>query len=177
MIKGKSPEEIRKLFNIVNDFTPEEEVGWLVSCIRSCRIFLFLPRFGYSNFLTHFFSRLKSRRRTNGLKTDERLVWSWSRYDMFVGKIVPPDVLVEYSACVSPIVTESKPIPHPHSIMLHATDVRSKRYQSLHTRKSARLVLDNSHSYTRSLPHVDCSIETQKDYRGLRKSHIASLGP
>lgn len=26
MIKGKSPEEIRKLFNIVNDFTPEEEV-------------------------------------------------------------------------------------------------------------------------------------------------------
>jgi hypothetical protein len=26
MIKGKTPEEIRKLFNIVNDFTPEEEV-------------------------------------------------------------------------------------------------------------------------------------------------------
>jgi hypothetical protein len=26
MIKGKSPEEIKKLFNIVNDFTPEEEV-------------------------------------------------------------------------------------------------------------------------------------------------------
>jgi len=25
MIKGKSPEEIRKKFNIVNDFTPEEE--------------------------------------------------------------------------------------------------------------------------------------------------------
>ncbi|CAG7846325.1 SubName: Full=Related to SKP1-Kinetochore protein complex CBF3, subunit D {ECO:0000313/EMBL:CCA69667.1} [Serendipita indica DSM 11827] len=25
MIKGKSPEEIRKLFNIVNNFTPEEE--------------------------------------------------------------------------------------------------------------------------------------------------------
>jgi len=25
MIKGKSPEEIRKAFNIVNDFTPEEE--------------------------------------------------------------------------------------------------------------------------------------------------------
>jgi len=25
MIKGKQPEEIRKLFNIVNDFTPEEE--------------------------------------------------------------------------------------------------------------------------------------------------------
>merc|ERR1712014_259291 len=25
MIKGKSPEEIRKLFNIKNDFTPEEE--------------------------------------------------------------------------------------------------------------------------------------------------------
>lgn len=29
MIKGKTPEEIRKLFNIVNDFTPEEEVGSL----------------------------------------------------------------------------------------------------------------------------------------------------
>jgi hypothetical protein len=26
MIKGRTPEEIRKLFNIVNDFTPEEEV-------------------------------------------------------------------------------------------------------------------------------------------------------
>jgi Skp1 family, dimerisation domain len=26
MIKGKTPEEIRKLFKIVNDFTPEEEV-------------------------------------------------------------------------------------------------------------------------------------------------------
>lgn len=25
MIKGKSPEEIRKLFHIKNDFTPEEE--------------------------------------------------------------------------------------------------------------------------------------------------------
>jgi hypothetical protein len=29
MIKGKTPEEIRKLFNIVNDFTPEEEVSAL----------------------------------------------------------------------------------------------------------------------------------------------------
>jgi hypothetical protein len=29
MIKGKTPEEIRKLFNIVNDFTPEEEVPYL----------------------------------------------------------------------------------------------------------------------------------------------------
>merc|ERR1712109_267376 len=26
MIKGKTPEEIRKTFNIVNDFTPEEEM-------------------------------------------------------------------------------------------------------------------------------------------------------
>lgn len=25
MIKGKTPEELRKHFNIVNDFTPEEE--------------------------------------------------------------------------------------------------------------------------------------------------------
>jgi len=25
MIKGKSPEELRKLFNVENDFTPEEE--------------------------------------------------------------------------------------------------------------------------------------------------------
>ena len=25
LIKGKTPEEIRKTFNIINDFTPEEE--------------------------------------------------------------------------------------------------------------------------------------------------------
>ena len=30
MIKGKTPEEIQKLFKIVNDFTPEEEVNDLV---------------------------------------------------------------------------------------------------------------------------------------------------
>ena len=33
MIKGKTPEEIRKLFNIVNDFTPEEEVSDVLSCL------------------------------------------------------------------------------------------------------------------------------------------------
>ncbi len=27
MLKGKSPEQIRALFDIVNDFTPEEEVS------------------------------------------------------------------------------------------------------------------------------------------------------
>ena len=36
MIKGKTPEEIRKLFNIVNDFTPEEEV-------RISTLFLHFP--------------------------------------------------------------------------------------------------------------------------------------
>ena len=34
MIKGKTPEEIRKLFNIVNDFTPEEEVRYMPSYMR-----------------------------------------------------------------------------------------------------------------------------------------------
>jgi len=33
MIKGKTPEEIRKLFNIVNDFTPEEEVSDVFSLL------------------------------------------------------------------------------------------------------------------------------------------------
>ncbi len=51
MIKGKTPEEIRKLFNIVNDFTPEEEVR---------------PLFALSVALSHALStyRRKSRRRT-----------------------------------------------------------------------------------------------------------------
>ena len=31
MIKGKSPEEIRKTFNIKNDFTPEEEAATLAA--------------------------------------------------------------------------------------------------------------------------------------------------
>lgn len=38
MIKGKSPEEIRKLFNIVNDFTPEEEVRLHTSTIIPMQI-------------------------------------------------------------------------------------------------------------------------------------------
>ena len=51
MIKGKTPEEIRKLFNIVNDFTPEEEV-------KSLPAFLL-------HWLTHVLQhRLRSRRKT-----------------------------------------------------------------------------------------------------------------
>ncbi len=51
MIKGKTPEEIRKLFNIVNDFTPEEEVTDLVLWIGG-------------QLLTLLYHRLRSRRRT-----------------------------------------------------------------------------------------------------------------
>ena len=53
MIKGKTPEEIRKLFNIVNDFTPEEEVS---DRVRRCLGYVLLTR--------RFPLRLKSRRRT-----------------------------------------------------------------------------------------------------------------
>lgn len=52
MIKGKTPEEIRKTFNIPNDFTPEEEeevrrenqwaFGAFFSCVLSCSFFLHL---------------------------------------------------------------------------------------------------------------------------------------
>jgi len=39
MIKGKTPEEIRKTFNIKNDFTPaEEEQVCAYCCWRLCRI-------------------------------------------------------------------------------------------------------------------------------------------
>ena len=47
MIKGKTPEEIRKLFNIVNDFTPEEEVQFLVFLFSSwSKLSLFLCSLG-----------------------------------------------------------------------------------------------------------------------------------
>ena len=42
MIKGKTPEEIRKLFNIVNDFTPEEEVRSSTSFLETSPDILFL---------------------------------------------------------------------------------------------------------------------------------------
>lgn len=42
MIKGKTPEEIRKLFNIVNDFTPEEEVHSLLMIVESHTLNCFL---------------------------------------------------------------------------------------------------------------------------------------
>jgi hypothetical protein len=51
MIKGKTPEEIRKLFNIVNDFTPEEEVLNSFLC-------------GHDESLTFIDHRLRSRRKT-----------------------------------------------------------------------------------------------------------------
>ena len=55
MIKGKTPEEIRKLFNIVNDFTPEEEVSISDSASSlTGRMLTVLP----------LLIRLKSRRRT-----------------------------------------------------------------------------------------------------------------
>jgi hypothetical protein len=38
MIKGKTPEEIRKLFNIVNDFTPEEEVTRILFSVLATTI-------------------------------------------------------------------------------------------------------------------------------------------
>jgi hypothetical protein len=40
MIKGKSPEEIRKTFNIKNDFTPAEEEQ--VSKKEMCAVFSFV---------------------------------------------------------------------------------------------------------------------------------------
>ena len=53
MIKGKTPEEIRKLFNIVNDFTPEEEVCGLVPSVTNLDLLLHAVLY-----------RLRSRRRT-----------------------------------------------------------------------------------------------------------------
>jgi hypothetical protein len=41
MIKGKTPEEIRKLFNIVNDFTPEEEAQIKKENVRCTLICVF----------------------------------------------------------------------------------------------------------------------------------------
>ena len=49
MIKGKTPEEIRKLFNIVNDFTPEEEVTFflLLDSLALLNCFIFFIIFTY----------------------------------------------------------------------------------------------------------------------------------
>jgi hypothetical protein len=74
MIKGKTPEEIRKLFNIVNDFTPEEEVRGFPLFIIAC----LTASFSGSNqegerewpYLSHAFATDPSFR--NGQRTDER---------------------------------------------------------------------------------------------------------
>lgn len=42
-IKGNPPEETRKFFNIVNDFTPEEEVHGLIRCLNPPSDPLFYP--------------------------------------------------------------------------------------------------------------------------------------
>ena len=42
MIKGKTPEEVKQLFNIVNDFTPEEEVRGSTCCLENLSDILFV---------------------------------------------------------------------------------------------------------------------------------------
>jgi hypothetical protein len=34
MVKGRTPEEIRRLFNIIDDFTPEEEASGSTCCLK-----------------------------------------------------------------------------------------------------------------------------------------------
>ena len=76
MIKGKTPEEIRKLFNIVNDFTPEEEVSAQQLLERSAVA------------LTQNF-RLKLRRRTNGLKVRVTLFYSYGQSKLKITPFYP----------------------------------------------------------------------------------------
>jgi hypothetical protein len=46
MVKGKTPEEIKTLFNIVNDFTAEEEVRSLDPLVRATMIDRHCPIIG-----------------------------------------------------------------------------------------------------------------------------------
>ena len=65
MIKGKTPEEIRKTFNIKNDFTPseEEQVRYLVSILLIFYLhFLFIMEFPFL---------CRSARRTSGVRKNE----------------------------------------------------------------------------------------------------------
>jgi S-phase kinase-associated protein 1 len=66
MIKGKTPEEIRKTFNIKNDFTPEEE-GINVLC---CGILTLIQN--------------KFERRTNGVKNNKHCVYKKFNKDCVV---------------------------------------------------------------------------------------------
>ena len=76
MIKGKTPEEIRKLFNIVNDFTPEEEVSFHIYPLSHSHA-LFQAQIKKENvgimclYMPYLSDSLFDR---NGLKTDEHLI-------------------------------------------------------------------------------------------------------
>lgn len=67
MIKGKTPEEIRKTFNIKNDFTEEEEAQVkqaLVSCLSP--VLHAVMRFTHQNVVCCRYAR-----RTSGVKRSE----------------------------------------------------------------------------------------------------------
>lgn len=114
MIKGKAPEEIRRTFNIKNDFTPQEVRRQRLFSLRHSRLSLSrLPR------------KNKSERKTNGVKRNKSSTNSQSSLEHF---LLSPSYFVYLPLTFVFVFSDArKPIALHPSLSLFCSSLRSNR--------------------------------------------------